>query len=332
MIFFIAVSLLAADFFIALIIKNLLNGLPWNNFPLWYAGTLIGIFINGLIILLLVILNFRTSPKEKSQYRRIPLLTFTGILLLLAGYALMVYGIFDLREVVYWDYQLSYILPGILFTLRYLILLGILSFLWLKVFRTEAMFPLRLVVNILYGALLLTGFALFYSFTANPPLYDKGKVYKTGVVLGAAVKKDNTPGSAHLRRLDAARQLLQEGVISDIFLTGSNTPGKISEAEAGQSYLIKKGISKEVIRFEKKTTSTVEQIRYIDQVMPDQTPDNQIIIISDGFHLPRIHQIASFYNLRVNLQETEENLSITQKLYLSSREAVALLIFWLYGI
>ncbi|QOJ28885.1 MAG: YdcF family protein [Ignavibacteriales bacterium] len=332
MIFFIAVSLLAADFFIALIIKNLLNGLPWNNFPLWYAGTLIGIFINGLIILLLVILNFRTSSKEITQYRRIPLLTFTGILILLAGYALMVYGIFDLREVVYWDYQLSYILPGILFTLRYLILLGILSFLWLKVFRTEAMFPLRLIVNILYGALLLTGFALFYSFTANPPLYDKGNVYKTGVVLGAAVKKDNTPGSAHLRRLDAARQLLQEGVISDIFLTGSNTPGKISEAEAGQSYLIKKGISKEVIRFEKETTSTVEQIRYIDQVMPDQTPDNQIIIISDGFHLPRIHQIASFYNLRVNLQETEENLSITQKLYLSSREAVALLIFWLYGI
>lgn len=64
MIFFIAVSLLAADFFIALIIKNLLNGLPWNNFPLWYAGTLIGIFINGLIILLLVILKFRTSSKE----------------------------------------------------------------------------------------------------------------------------------------------------------------------------------------------------------------------------------------------------------------------------
>lgn len=332
MILLLAVMLLTADFFITLIVKNLLNGLPWNHFPLWYAGTMIGLFIDGLILLFFSLLYFRSPKKDNKSYRSLLLFIIAGIIFLLAGYGLMTTDAFAMQKVVFWDYQLSYILPGILFTLHYLVLLGVLSYLWLRVFKTETMFTLRLIANVFYGTLLLTGFAMLYSFTASPPLFTEGKIYKTGVVLGAAVQKNNTPGAAHKRRLDSARMLLRRGIISEIYLTGSNTPGKLSEAEAGQGYLIEKGISKEIIRYENKTTSTVEQIRHIHHELLGETPADQIVVISDGFHLPRIYQIASFFDLNVHLEGTDVTPTVTQRLYLSTREAVALLIFWLFGI
>lgn len=332
MIFLVAVILLTADFFISTVVKNLLNGLPWSHFPLWYTGNMIGIFVNSLILVFFSIVYFRPRKKEKNRSHFLLLILLVGILFLLAGYGLMTTDTFAIKKVVFWDYQLSYVLPGVFFTLHYLVLLGVLSYLWLQVFRTETMFTLRLISNVFYGALLLTGFALLYSFIASPPLFKEGKVYKTGVVLGAAVQKNNTPGSAHKRRLDAARMLLRRGIISEIFLTGSNTPGKISEAEAGQGYLISKGISKELIHYEKKTTSTVEQIRYLHRELLKEVPADKIIIVSDEFHLPRIHQIAAFFNLNIHLERTVVTPTFTQRLYLSSREAVALLIFWLFGI
>lgn len=332
MILLVAVILLTADFLISLMIKNLLNGMPWSHFSLWYAGTLIGILVNGLTILFISIFYFRFPQKDKKSYYFISGLLLAGIILMLIGYGLMTTEIFAMKKVVYWDYQLSYILPGIFFTLRYLILLGILSYLWLRVFKTETMFTLRLIANVFYAVLMLTGFSFLYSFTASPPLFTEGKIYKTGVVLGAAVQKNNTPGTAHKRRLDSARMLLRRGIISDIYLTGSNTPGKISEAEAGQGYLISKGISKELIRYENKSTSTVEQVRHIYHELLKEIPADEIIIVSDGFHLPRIYQIASFFNLSVHLEGTDAVPTFTQRMYLSTREAAALLIFWLFGI
>lgn len=332
MILLAAVVLLMADFFISIVVKNLLNGLAWNHFPFWYAGTLIGLALNGLIALFFAIVYSRHAKKVNKRPHFILLILLAGIFFLLAGYGLMTTDIFAMKKVVFWDYQLSYVLPGVFFMLHSLILLGVLSYLWQMVFRTETMFTLRLIANVFYAALLLTGFALYYCFSATPPLFNEGEIYKTVVVLGAAVQKDNTPGAAHKRRLDSARMLLRRGIISEIYLTGSNTPGKLSEAEAGQSYLISRGISKELIRYEKQTTSTVEQIRHIHRELLKEIPADKIIIVSDGFHLPRIHQIASFFNLDVHLEATAVTPTLTQKLYLSTREAAALLIFWLFGI
>lgn len=115
------------------------------------------------------------------------------------------------------------------------------------------------------------------------------------IVLGAGLKKDKITKSLEFR-LNAAYDYLSdhEDVIA-IVSGGMGSGETITEAQAMASYLEEKGISKDRIKLEKKSTNTYENILYSKKFLPHS--DTRIAIVTNNFHLYRAEQIAKKQNL-----------------------------------
>ena len=154
------------------------------------------------------------------------------------------------------------------------------------------------------------------------------KEYDYGCIPGAAVWKKNKPSPIFEARIRKALELYRKNYYKKIILTGGNAPGEISEAEAAQKYLVNLGVNKKDIILEKETSTTSEQIKYLKKYFSNK----KILIVSDGFHLSRITQIAKFFNLKVEGVSSDYTMTLEKAIYYRTRETVALLMFWLFAI
>ena len=152
-----------------------------------------------------------------------------------------------------------------------------------------------------------------------------------GVVLGAAVWT-NEPSPSLKSRVDKAFELYKDGSIQKIQLTGGNAPGELSEAEIAYDYIKTRKIDTTNVWIEKNTTSTTEQIHFIKTKLGTIPGVNDIIVISDSYHLPRVKEIADFYLLDVKVASSDLDLRFDSKLYNKVRESAAILIFWFFAI
>ena len=59
---------------------------------------------------------------------------------------------------------------------------------------------------------------------------------------------------------------------------------------------------------------------------------NEIIVVSDSYHLPRILEISKFYNIEVKVAASKKVLDFDSRLYNRIRESVALIIFWSFAL
>lgn len=157
------------------------------------------------------------------------------------------------------------------------------------------------------------------------------KTAYTVVVLGAAVWSDNKPSPILAARVDKAIELLKNHNIKKLFLTGSNAPGELSEAEVALNYLKSKNVSFEDIATESNTTSTTEQIQFLKSRLSEREQQN-LIVVSDAFHLVRIKEISKFHKLKIKTIASELKLSFISELYNTIREALALTVFWFFAI
>ncbi|MGQ9798270.1 MAG: YdcF family protein [Ignavibacterium sp.] len=157
------------------------------------------------------------------------------------------------------------------------------------------------------------------------------KTAYTVVVLGAAVWSDNKPSPILAARVDKAIELLKNHNIKKLFLTGSNAPGELSEAEVALNYLKSKNVSFENIITESKTTSTTEQIQFLKSRLSEKE-QHHLIVISDSFHLVRIKEISKFHKLKIKTIASDLKLSFISELYNTIREALALTVFWFFAI
>jgi len=153
-----------------------------------------------------------------------------------------------------------------------------------------------------------------------------------GVVLGAAVWRNNQPSPLFRGRIEKASQLYSEGKISKIQLTGGNAPGEISEAQAAYNYAIDLGVDDDDILIEEKTSTTTEQIIFIKNKLSGDLDYNKILLISDQFHLSRILEICKFFNVDAAGVSSSYKLNWEKLLYYRMRESIALLFFWFFGI
>lgn len=176
--------------------------------------------------------------------------------------------------------------------------------------------------------------ALVYFFTTKNG-YDNIEILQSNktiaVVLGAAVWND-APSTLFKGRIEKANELLQEHKISKIQLTGSNAPGEISEAKAAFNYGLKLGIRRHLMNVEENTTTTSEQIKFIKKHIVNSRKYNNILIVSDQFHLTRVLEICKFFDVKAEGVASDYNLTSQKLLYYRLRESIALLIFWLFAI
>ncbi len=331
MLLFVSLIILLTDLVVTLAVKYYLNGLTLADVDLLQPGNLIHLILVLVLGMLYTFVTFRKKRKPDNGLTKFPVFILLGIALTVIGYFVIVSENTALMAIVYWDYKLFYILAGILFAAHYLVILGFISHFWLQLSKAQNLLIIRTGVNAAIFSILLFFVSFFYCVSADNNLNSKGN-FLTGFILGSAVTKENTPGNSLKRRLDTGISLYTSGVIKIFFLTGGNSPGRLSEAEAGQAYLIRNEVPKDKIEFENKTTSTLEQLRFIKNHYKTKSEIQNLLVISDSFHLPRIKQMAGFFNINPALKGVESNHSFTQQFYTTSRESVALIIFWLFAI
>ena len=118
------------------------------------------------------------------------------------------------------------------------------------------------------------------------------------IVLGCGVNGDR-PSLMLTERLDAAYDYLNTHEEVVCILSGGQGKGEnISEAECMYRYLIEKGIAKERLYKEDRSTSTRENLLYSKKIIEEKNLDPQVIIVTNEFHEYRASVIAEYTGIK----------------------------------
>jgi vancomycin permeability regulator SanA len=156
--------------------------------------------------------------------------------------------------------------------------------------------------------------------------------YDAAVILGAAVWSGNKPSPVLRERVNRGFDLLKNGTVQFLVLTGSNAPHELPEAEVARRELLKLGADPTRIVTETRTRSTLEQILFIrDRLMKEQQWSS-FIVVSDQFHLKRALEICEFNGIVAHGVSSESPLGPQNLLSYHLRESAALILYWMFGV
>jgi len=116
-------------------------------------------------------------------------------------------------------------------------------------------------------------------------------------VLGAA-EYDGTPSPVFRARLDHARELYDRGIAPLIITLGGTNQDVYSEGAVGRDYLVSLGIPESAIIAETESRNTEEQAHRMD-VLAQTNNLRRLVVVSDGTHMFRIHEICAADGLNV---------------------------------
>lgn len=118
------------------------------------------------------------------------------------------------------------------------------------------------------------------------------------VVFGAA-EYDGRPSPVFRARLDHARVLYERGIAPLIVTLGGSLIGdKHSEGGVGREYLMGAGVPESAIIAETQSRSTSESARRT-AIIARANGFRRLVIVSDGTHMFRIHEICAADGLNV---------------------------------
>ena len=116
-------------------------------------------------------------------------------------------------------------------------------------------------------------------------------------VFGAA-EYDGRPSPVYRARLDHALALYHRGIAPLIITLGGNGGDQYNEGAVGKEYLMAMGVPEEAIIAETESRNTEESARRI-AVIARANGLRRLVIVSDGTHLFRIHEICAADGLDV---------------------------------
>ena len=116
-------------------------------------------------------------------------------------------------------------------------------------------------------------------------------------VFGAA-EYDGRPSPVYRARLDHALTLYKHGIAPLIVTLGGNGGDQYNEGAVGREYLVGMGVSAGVIIAETQSRNTEDSARRI-AVIARTNGLQRLVIVSDGTHLFRIHEICAAEGLDV---------------------------------
>ncbi len=153
--------------------------------------------------------------------------------------------------------------------------------------------PGRLIVSFISVLLVFgIGFAGFLTIRMIAAANNAPEQPATAVVLGCHVK-GTEPSLMLKRRLNAAYEYLEANPDVKCVVTGGQGDGEdVSEADAMKTYLVEKGIDEERILEENKSTSTYENLAFSKAILEENNLNDDIVIVTDGFHQYRASLIA----------------------------------------
>lgn len=125
--------------------------------------------------------------------------------------------------------------------------------------------------------------------------YDKyNGQYKDQTVVTLGCKVTATGPSRQLRqRLDTTVKFLKENPTAKCIVTGGQGANEImTEADAMEKYLVEKGIDKNRIVKEEKSTNTKENLKFAKETAKENNLSDKFIIITESYHEYRANKYA----------------------------------------
>jgi uncharacterized SAM-binding protein YcdF (DUF218 family) len=152
------------------------------------------------------------------------------------------------------------------------------------------------------------------------------------VVLGAA-QYDGDPSPVFAGRLDHAALLFEQGRAEHVMVLGAGQPGdRFTEAEAGATYLVEKGVPDSSIIRVPEGHTTFESLRAAAAVMRD-TGLGSAFLVSDPWHNARVERMAEDLGIDGHASATWQSAAISQETRLGGyvRETFAYLYYRVFG-
>lgn len=170
----------------------------------------------------------------------------------------------------------------------------------------------------------LAGQIIYFGYNSKPKKAD------CIIVLGCKVR-GNEPSHFLKARLNLAIELFENGYAKYIIVSGGQGKNEnISEAEAMQIYLKRKGVKEKYIIKEDKSYSTYENLLNSMEIMK-YMGFKDAIIVSNKYHLKRASLIAN----KLGIRASYAGCFVTDWLYFEItgfiREILALLKFYIFN-
>ena len=331
--FLLIVVLLLFQLLFLFFIKYHNQDLAFDEFSLKKIGNIFNVLIYLGLILGIYIAQKKLKPEKTGK--NIYFFIFISWLLLIISFISTKIKIFS-QNVYFFNQQGDKVLTGILFLLFLFVLLYFFISIWNKILIKGKN---SLIRNLFSTVLMMILFLLltFIYIGERDYTYSEKKFSKNEknivVVFGAAVWSGNIPSPTLSLRVDKALSLLSNGYAGKMVLTGGSAPGEMSESEVAYEYAKVKGVDTSRVITEKITSSTTDQIKWIKKnLKPDTKANSQIILVSDGYHLPRAIEISKFFNLDVKAAKSIHELSFRDKIFTKTRESIALFLFWNFAL
>jgi vancomycin permeability regulator SanA len=327
--FFLSLVLIANLIFLYYI-KYTSHDIPLNEFSYTNLGNiLIGALVINLIIGVILYLK-----RSRSVKKPVTIFTFILTITLVIAY-ISTFIEYPPSDIYYMNQQGNKLVDAALFTIYLFILFTFTSWLWYKNFETKRF----VILKTLFSAIFMCAFFLFISYmflqfrSYNSDKWELTKSDKNiAVVLGAAVWSDNQPSPSLSGRVDRAIELADSGIVGTILLTGGNAPGEMSESQVAFKYAESKGLDTSIVKIETLTTSTIEQISYIRSNLIYNKDFDDVIVVSDPYHLIRVLEISDFYNIDIKVAASKGNVEDEKMFYRQLRESIALFVFWCFAL
>lgn len=306
------------------------QNLTLSNLDLFNFGNLSNLFFAFLLITGLLIVVLKKSNVFNSKIF-FPFFLMNQFLLIIIY--ILKYISLPFKEIYYLDQSGDELFIGAVFAFYTLTLLIMIFLIWLFIFNYKNILVVRAFVNSILSMIAIVLLVFLFILGKESDLEEtliKTDKNNVGVVLGAAVWSKNKPSPTLARRINKVLTLYEQKKISQIYLTGSNAPGELSESEVALRYIKAKGVNTSEIFLEKETTSTNEQIQYIKNNLI-RTLNKNVVVISDSYHLVRVLEIAKFHKIKIQVSASEFSQSFEKAVYHKIRETLALTMFWLYA-
>jgi vancomycin permeability regulator SanA len=312
--------------------KYAYNSLTLFDLNLFKTGNFLNLLVTVLTIAGAFILYFKRSELRVSLFLLI-MLYLISIVMVLAADIVAFFDVINSDAYVF-GYPIGKLMMGAVLSGSVFLNLYVLVTIWILIVDSSYYTLLKSLIVTCVLVFIGIGATLYLNITFNEKsgMNEAFEKIDLAVVLGAAVYSDNQPSPIFMQRIEKAHELLNDGKIEKILLTGSNAPGEITESESAFQYLSSLGVKSDRIILEKETTTTSEQIRYIKNRITGSTGNKGVIVISDEFHLKRVMEMCDFFDVNAYGVASGYKLNWEKLLYYRVRDSIGLLLFWLFAI
>lgn len=316
-----------------LFFKYYLNNISLRKIRFDCIGNIINISITALLIIGIIIHMFKKNPLNNNKVLFMNILQICSIITLIIVFLILKFNLIESQAFLF-NTPAVKIYSGILLSASVFFQIYSLLYIWGTQIKSENLFEVRTFVRAISAILLLMVFSIL--FVWNTGSFSETKVdnmrFTYGCVPGAAIWHRGKPTPVFEGRIVKALELFQKNVIKKIILTGGHAPGEVSESEAASKYLKKRGVPENVISIETKTSTTIEQIKFLKSTLSTSQKQDSVLVISDEFHLSRILQIAKFFRVNAICVSSDYPISLDKNIYYRARESVALVLFWFFAL